>query len=366
MNSISGAGQSIGVGVIGCGEIAQLMHLPILKELPGLHIAALCDLSRELVDTLGDAYEVDARYLDPMALFADPGVHAVVICTYDHAPLVAQSIMAGKHFIVEKPLGFTPEEAAPLVSALEASDVVGMVGYMKLFDPGYRAGVEQIHRIGRPKTVHVHDFAGRFDRYQSLYTQYRGTDVDQAALAAGREEAGRRIDAALGPDHAGYRDLYLTLLMLGSHDLAVMRSAFGRATVTHAQAVGPTHLLAVLELDDRVPAILEIAFGAQYEWWDEWMTVHGESEEVRIDFQNPYVRNTSARVRIRHGEDGQASETLVAAQPETAFRAQWRHFADCMRSGTEPISTLAGAMTDLELAVGIIRAMPPRRSDGGS
>jgi predicted dehydrogenase len=360
MNETAKTAASLGVGVIGCGEIAQLMHLPILKELPGLHIAALCDLSREVLDALGDGYGVAARYTDPAALLADPDVDAVVICTYDHAPLVAQVIAAGKHVVVEKPLGFTPAEAAPLVDALAASGLVGMVGYMKLYDPGYVAGLDRIRGIGRAKTVHVHDFAGRFDRYGQLYTQVRGTDVDPAKLAAVRDETNARIDATLGPDHAGYRDLYLTLLMLGSHDLAVLRGAFGKAEVVHAQPVGPSHLLAVLELADRVPAILEVAFGAQYEWWDEWMAVYGERDEVRIEFQNPYVRNASARVRLRHGADGEASETLVQAPPETAFRAQWQHFLHCVRSGEAPRTPLSGGLADLELAVSIIRAMPPR------
>lgn len=353
---------SLGVGLIGCGEIAQLMHLPILKELSGLHIAALCDLSRQVVDSLGDSYGVTSRYTDPAGLLADPAVEAVAICTYDHAPLVAQAIAAGKHVVVEKPLGFTPAEAAPLVEALDGSGLVGMVGYMKLYDPGYVVGVERMKVIGRAKAVHMHNFAGRFDRYGQLYTQVRGTDVDAARLAAVREETNARIDAALGKSHAGYRDLYLTLLMLGSHDLAVLRGAFGRAEVVHAQPVGPSHLLAVLELADKVPAILEVAFGAQYEWWDEWLAAYGERDEVRIEFQNPYVRNASARVRVRHGADGEASESVVQAQPETAFRAQWQHFLDCVRTGERPRTPFADGLEDLQLAVAIIKAMPPRRA----
>lgn len=360
MTDTSKTAASLGVGVIGCGEIAQLMHLPILKELPGLHIAALCDLSREVVDSLGDSYGVASRYTDPAELLADPAVEAVAICTYDHAPLVAEAIAAGKHVVVEKPLGFTPAEAAPLVDALEASGLVGMVGYMKLYDPGYVAGVERLKQIGRAKTVHMHNFAGRFDRYGQLYTQVRGADIDQSKIAAVRDETNARIDTALGKSHAGYRDLYLTLLMLGSHDLAVLRGAFGKAEVIHAQPVGPSHLLAVLELADKVPAILEVAFGAQYEWWDEWLAAYGEGDEVRIEFQNPYVRNASARVRLRQGADGQASETVVQAPPETAFRAQWQHFLHCVRTGEHPRTLLADGLADLELAVAIIKAMPPR------
>jgi predicted dehydrogenase len=350
----------IGIGVIGCGEIAQLMHLPIIHELPELKIAALCDLSETVLDALGTQYGVTARHRHYQDLLDDPAVDAVVICTFDHGPVVAAAIKAGKHFIVEKPLAFTAEEARPLVAAAEASGLVAIVGYMKLYDPGYRLGLEQLARIGRPKMIQVHDFAGRFDRYQQLYTQIRGADVDPALLKSTQASVAARVAEALGDGHTAYHDLYMTLLMLGSHDLAVLRGAFGVAErVDYAQAVGPTHLLAVLGFPDRVPALLEIAFGAQYEWWDEWMTVHGESDEMRIEFQNPYLRNAAATVRLREASGQAPSERMLPGTPDTAFRKQWQHFIACMEGKATPLTALQGGLDDLELAARIIRALPP-------
>ncbi|RFZ82529.1 gfo/Idh/MocA family oxidoreductase [Shinella sp. WSJ-2] len=355
----------IGVGVIGCGEIAQLMHLPVIHELPELRLAALCDLSRTVLETLSAQYGVAACYREYQALLDDPAVDAVVICTFDHGPVVEAAIKAGKHFIVEKPLAFTAEEARPLVKAANESGLVGLVGYMKLYDPGYRLGLEKIGQIGRPKMIQVHDFAGRFDRYQQLYTQVRGKDGDIELIKATQADVAARVAAGLGQDHAGYADLYMTLLMLGSHDLAVLRGAFGVAErVDYAQAVGPTHIMAVLGFPDGVPALLEVAFGAQYEWWDEWMTVHGEKDEVRIDFQNPYVRNAAATVRLREAAGEGPSERILPGTPETAFRRQWRHFIACVKGKAAPITPLQGGLDDLELAERIIRALPVRPKGG--
>lgn len=350
----------IGVGVIGCGEIAQLMHLPYLLELPAFRIAALCDISPGTVDKVAEHYGVTARYTDHRALLADPNVDAVVICTYDHGEMVADAIRAGKHLIVEKPLAFTPQEARPLVEQAERSGLVALVGYMKFYDPGYETGLERIAAIGRPKSIHVHDFAGRFDRYGQLYTQTRVTDVPADVLAAGRETVARRIEAALGVDHAGYRDLYLVLLSLASHDLAVMRGAFGTPDrVVHAQQTGPNQLLAVLDYGG-VPCLFDMAL-AQYEWWDEWIHVHGERDEVRIEFQNPYFRNASATVRLRETTGEAASERVLPGVPDTSFRREWLHFADCILAGVKPRTPLSGGFADLDLAVRIIQAMPPKR-----
>ena len=43
----------IRVGVVGCGEIAQIMHLRFLDELPEFKVVALCDLSETVLVSLG-------------------------------------------------------------------------------------------------------------------------------------------------------------------------------------------------------------------------------------------------------------------------------------------------------------------------
>ncbi|MBZ9936223.1 Gfo/Idh/MocA family oxidoreductase [Mesorhizobium sp. BR1-1-16] len=350
----------IGVGVIGCGEIAQLMHLPYIQELPAFRIAALCDISAGALEKLGTQYGITALYDDYRALIADPGVDAVVVCTYDHVEIVSAALAAGKHVLVEKPLAFTPEEARPLVERAEASGLIAMVGYMKLYDPGYEIGLEKIAAIGKPRSIHIHDFAGRFDTYGSLYTLHRANDIPADVMATSRASASGRIEGSLGPDHAGYVGLYLLLLMLGSHDLAVLRGAFGtEGRVRYAQPVGEDQLLAVLEFGDGVPCLLDIGV-AHYEWWDEFLHVHGDKDEVRIQFQNPYWRHASAIVKLREAAASGESERILPGVPDTAFRREWKHFADCIQNGTKPRTPLSDGVADLDLAVAIIKAMPPK------
>ncbi|TKB18638.1 MAG: Gfo/Idh/MocA family oxidoreductase [Mesorhizobium sp.] len=351
----------IGVGVIGCGEIAQLMHLPYIAELDEFRLVGLCDLSTGVLARLEEQYRVISTYRDHRKLLADPAIDAVVICNNDHGAIVADTIAAKKHFIVEKPVAFTLEEAAALPGRVTEAGIVGMVGYMKLFDPGFEYGRERIRTLGKPASIRVHDFSGRFDRYKSLYTQTLPADVPVEVLAEGRRQIDLRIAASLGPERAGYSELYTTILMLGSHDLAVLRSIFGTpAKVAYAQAVGPTHVLAVLEYADGVPAVIEIAFGTKYEWWDEVVEVRSLDAEVRIEFANPYHRHHTATVRLREAIDELPSARLIPGIPDTSFRRQWKHFAAAIRSEQEPISTLDGGVSDIRLARAIIDALPPK------
>src|SRR5258708_12655818 len=77
-----------------------------------------------------------ARYED---LLADPEVEAVIIGIGDqlHGPAAIQAIEAGKHVLVEKPLGVSVEECNQLVNAKKAApNLIVRVGSMKRFDPG--------------------------------------------------------------------------------------------------------------------------------------------------------------------------------------------------------------------------------------
>lgn len=348
----------VSVGVIGCGEIAQLMHLPFLHELPQFRIGGLCDISPALTAKLGRVYGVDALYTDYRQMLANPDIEAVVICNNDHGPVVWDTVSAGKHFIVEKPVAFTLEETHGLVEAVAKAGISAMTGYMKLFDPGYERGVKMIGEIGKPRSIRMHDFSGRFDRYGSLYTQFKADDIPADVLAEGRAVIAAKVRQAV-TERRGYEDMYFNILMLGSHDLAVLRGLLGAPTgVAYARAMDAEHVFAVLDYADGVPAMLEIAYGPQYEWWDEALEVRGERDEVRIEFQNPYLRHNSADIYFRSSEETWGSRGYIRGVPDTSFRRQWQHFHEVIRNGVPPRSTLAGGISDLEVAVQIVNALP--------
>jgi predicted dehydrogenase len=355
------AREPIRVGVVGCGEIAQVMHLPLLLELPEYAIGGLCDLSESVIEQLGGQYAVALRTTDYRELVGSDAIDAVVVCTYDHAPVAAAAIAAGKHVLVEKPLAFTPEEARPLVAAAEASGLVALIGYMKLYDRAVERAIDEVATIEGIRALHVHDFAGRFDRHPLLYSQVRGDDVPEELLAASRAEVARRIAGALGPEHAGYVELYTLLLMLGSHDLAVLRAICGSPDrVLFAHARSNEQLLAVLEYAGGVPCTFEIGVGTRYEWWDEWLAVYGESTELRVEFPNPYLRYATSVLRRHEGDQGSAAEHVVQVSHDSSFRREWRHFAACIHGEDRMRTPLADGLGDLELAIAIIQALPPR------
>ena len=84
------------VGVIGCGAVAQIMHLRYLRELESRFvITAICDLSTQLLDYIGELYNVQSRYLDYRSLLQDEQVDAVLVLSGgDHTEVVVDCLEA--------------------------------------------------------------------------------------------------------------------------------------------------------------------------------------------------------------------------------------------------------------------------------
>ena len=80
----------IKVGVVGLGEVAQVIHLPILQDHSDkFEIAAICDISQELLSALGERYTVPAehRYTDYNDMASQGDLDAVLVLNSDYEPL---------------------------------------------------------------------------------------------------------------------------------------------------------------------------------------------------------------------------------------------------------------------------------------
>ena len=140
------------LGVVGCGAIAQFVHLPALTRTRRVRLSALCDSSEDLLVALGRKTGCSQLYASYEQLLVDSRVQAVLIAVPDpfHVALAAQALRAGKHVLVEKPLGVSSAECRELVALVRQSGLKLQVGSMKRHDPGLayaRQFIEQ--RAGR-------------------------------------------------------------------------------------------------------------------------------------------------------------------------------------------------------------------------
>jgi predicted dehydrogenase len=355
---ISARSDPIRMAVIGCGEIAQIMHLPYLAELPAFEVAAICDISPTLLEQVGARYHVANRSTDFTQILDD--VSAVAILTNAHADIAVEAARQGKHIFVEKPLSFSLEDCDRILTAVEEAGVTLMVGYMRRFDPGYEHALSLLSRIGRIRYVRVHDFGGSFNVHPSLYTLYRAGDA--GAVEAGRRALRESMLRALGSNNEQLVDVYYETLMSGIHNLAMLRGMLGQPErVLTSEQLGENGLLSILDYGDGLLCSFEQLLMEGHTWWDQTVAVFGDCGVVTLELPNPYVRNLPTRVRHEQNGEGLPLLCETPVSYDSPFRREWVHFADCIQHGREPLTGGHEARADVAIALGMVRAITETR-----
>ena len=118
----------IKVGLIGCGKIGQVRHLPEYAANQDCVITALYDINLERAKELAVKYGAVA-YESVEALLASD-VDAVSVCSSNtsHAEITIAALKAGKHVLCEKPMATTLEDSEAMVSAAKDAGKRLMIG----------------------------------------------------------------------------------------------------------------------------------------------------------------------------------------------------------------------------------------------
>ena len=120
---------SIKVGIIGCGKIAQVRHIPEYTANPYTEVYGFYDLNLARAEELAKKYGGKA-YASYEELLADPEIEAVSVCVanHAHAEISIAALKAGKHVLCEKPMAITLEECEAMVAAAKESGKYLMIG----------------------------------------------------------------------------------------------------------------------------------------------------------------------------------------------------------------------------------------------
>ena len=121
----------LGVAILGVGGVSLGNHIPGLVLCPGVHIAALADPSPEALARGAALCPAAAKFTDPAAALAAPGVDAVVVATpnINHKALVLAAVRAGKHVMCEKPLALSLSDAREMHAAAVGAGVRHMTAF---------------------------------------------------------------------------------------------------------------------------------------------------------------------------------------------------------------------------------------------
>lgn len=356
----------IRLGVLGCGQIAQLMHLPYAAELRDrFELVALCDRATDLAERVAARYGITRTYATlPEMLENSPEIDAVLVLNLDHTESIGTALRAGKHVFTEKPLGYTLAETEEAVRISEETGKVLMVGYMKRYDSGVQRGLEEIRKISRPVMARVHLVVG--PQYGNwIIPELIGIDRSGSQNPERDARRDRVSEESKEMDEAAL-NAYMEMFGVWSHDINVYRGAFPDEPVSvkaHTTADGSA-LTALLQYADGFQCVFQGASNSVHRF-EESLTVWGDDRTVSLEISNPFLRHTPSTVRVwrnsaeplpGHTRPAEIEEVFTGSYEE-AFKAQLRHFHECVTSAVPaPLTGGREALEDTRLMARIVKA----------
>lgn len=133
--------RDVRVAVVGVGAAAQVVHLPILKRLPDLEVAALADPHREKARTIAERFGVPTVVEDAGSLAKLDDLDAAVVCTPNdtHEEVVLACLEGGLDVLCERPLSTDSGSAARMLDAADQAGRHLMVAMNQRFRLDVRA-----------------------------------------------------------------------------------------------------------------------------------------------------------------------------------------------------------------------------------
>jgi predicted dehydrogenase len=300
-----------GVGLVGVGNWGA-NWLRTLTALPEATLRWACDLNPSLLGKIAADYPSvrTTRSLDD--LLRDPETRGIVIASTapTHFALARRALDAGKDVMVEKPMALTAADAAELARVADAGGQVLMVGHLMEYHPGI---------LALRKMVDAGEL-GEVRRIESRRSNHGVLRTDENAWWS------------LAP-----HDISMAVRLMGDWPITVLCEGQSIVQKHIADVVGgalkfPGNRVARIDVSWHDPAkVRELKVYGTKKWavfndmlpWDRKVVVYDRGFDV----------DSTGKIVTRRGSEA----TLPLNQTEPLI-AEARHFVDCVRTRTQPIS----------------------------
>ena len=120
----------IKIGILGCGKIAQVRHIPEYAANPDCQLVGFYNPTKSRAEDMAAKYG-GLAYGTAEELLANPEIDAVSVCAanYAHAALSIQALKAGKHVLCEKPMATTLADCEAMVECAKKNGKFLMIGH---------------------------------------------------------------------------------------------------------------------------------------------------------------------------------------------------------------------------------------------
>jgi predicted dehydrogenase len=352
--------KTVRVGVIGCGEIAEYQHFPLIqgerhpekpqkssgvrkqiietgrqfarrlvrrpqlkpkapaKRIEGAEIVAVSDINEERVLRARTNFGIPDGYADYRELLARNDIDAILICTPPslHPEVAIEAARRGKHIFCEKPLAMTSQLCNRMIEAATKAGVILQVGYVLRFS----------EERGRIREAILNNEIGRPVFWREFYN-----------ISSGGPRWNLDHESGGGP------------LWENSHSLDFLRSVFGEPEVVFG--IGGRYKPNKTSATDTIAVSLTFPAGDQalftdsyglsgFDW--EWFDKTSRRNFLQIDvlgpkgfIQFPDVDLSPNLTMWFYGDPQHRFERIPWSSITGAdgYKKQLEHFLECVREG---------------------------------
>ena len=311
--------KKIRVAIIGAGGRAKGTHYPALDALPGVEIAAVCELSEERMNAVCDEFKIKGRYTDYRKMVEEVAPDAVyAIMPPQHLYDVAANLMEMKQNVfIEKPPAVTAEQTRQMAILADKYDCITGVTFQRRYSPVLALAKKVCEERGP-----VHSCVATF---------YKNS-------------------VGAGPYYKGALDILTcdaihavdTLRWMAGGDLINVASDVRRLLAAHC-----TSHLALATFDSGATGVL----------LTNWMTgrrfftveMHAPGISAFVDPEEG--GNIYADGKVEPMQTLDPAEVAGGAEPWRAYGGYDtnKHFVECLRSGKQPQTNFEDAVKTMEL-----------------
>jgi predicted dehydrogenase len=197
--STNNTGKILRVGIIGCGEVSQVIHIPNINALSDWYQTTyLCDVSQQALahcatKVLNPAQPKTTTSAEELC--ASSEVDVVLIANADayHVPHALLALKHNKYCLLEKPAALCFRDIDSLIAAEKESHGKIFVGTMRRYASALEDAVREVGGMSEIKYARVRDIIGPNSTFVSQSAMFPKKFVDFNEQDT-RDRVGRESD----------------------------------------------------------------------------------------------------------------------------------------------------------------------------
>lgn len=341
--TVTSSTRPVRLAILGCGRIAQAVHLPVLRTLSSIEVTAVAEPDEALRGKAQTCFPQAAAFPDWQEVLTLQNVDAVLIALPNalHAPAAVTAFKQGKHVYLEKPIALDLESAERVLAAWQSSDLVGAIGFNFRLHPLLQKLKSAIERGDLGELIEVRSWFSTAPRSIPEWKQ-------NAQTGGG------------------------VLLDLASHHVDSMRFLFEEEI---AEAVASTS--SALHEADNAALAMRLGSGlpihshfSSTSHHEDRIEVTGSNGIWRFDRHKSLVLECPAlkASRVKRWVElarslGYSLYKLRSPEFEPSYRRALAHFADCIQGGPEYSPDLSDGLASLKVVLAALESAQTNRHE---